>query len=217
MSRFFAVFAGVLALGTAQAAVLTNTFSLPTSDLTTATNFGTVAVPSVHEMGVTFTFTGSSSFATYGDTIGTAINGLEPQFVDTVLDGAPDGTLTLTFDAPTTFLSFNVLFIPLAGPSGGKVTIDGNTSSFSTLNGTSCSGFCSTGSFSWTPVASFQTAVITFDSSAAGATFFAIDNLSYSVPDTGSTSTPEPASVSLLAIGSLLVGAARMRRLTANR
>ncbi len=101
-------------------------------------------------MGVTFSFTGST-FATYGDAIGTAINGLEPQFVDTVLDGGPDGTLTLTFDAPTTFLSFNVLFIPLAGPSGGKVTIDGNTNTFSTENGTSCMSFCSTGSFSWTP------------------------------------------------------------------
>jgi hypothetical protein len=215
--------AGVIAVGTAQSATVTmiNTFGMnqapppggpgPNAP-SVMTSFG--GATTIHALGVTFAFASSTGTAAYGDAIGTAVNLLEPQFTDTVLDGAPDGTLTLTFDAPTTFLSFNILFAPLVGSSGGQVVINGVSTPFITANGTSCDGFCSVGIFSLVPASSFTQAVISFDASAASAQFFAIDNLSYDAPSGTSTSaTPEPASFTLIGLGTLLLaGAVRIRR-----
>jgi hypothetical protein len=225
MSRVLTVLmAGAIAVGTAQSATVTmiNTFGVDQAPPSggpgpnapsVMTVFG--GATTVHALGVTFAFAGS---AAYGDAIGTAVNLLEPQFTDTVLDGAPDGTLTLTFDAPTTFLSFNILFAPLMSSSGGQVLIGGVSTPFTTtINGTSCGGFCSIGTFSLTPASSFTQAVISFDASAASAQFFAIDNLSYDAPDrTSAAATPEPASFTLIGLGTLLLtGATRIRRASA--
>jgi hypothetical protein len=212
MSRFVTLLvAGTIAIGTAHSGVILNTFDAP------LTTFG--GATTVHALGVTFAYTGSGS-AIYGDSIGTNGLGLEPQFVDGVLDGAPTGTLTLTFDAPTTFLSFNIVFVPLQGSSGGQVLIGSTSTPFTTASGSSCGGFCSVGTFSVTPSSSFSTAVISF--SANGAQQFAIDNLSYSTPDaTGPGTVPEPASFTLIGLGTLLLAGSsrlyRRRRSTVSR
>lgn len=207
MSRFVTLLvAGTIAVGTARSGVILNTFDTPAT-----TTFG--GATTVHALGVTFAFTGSAGSAIYGDSIGTSSLGLEPQFVDVVLDGAPGGTLTLSFDAPTTFLSFNVVFVPLQGGSSGQVLIGSTSTPFTTTSGTSCGGFCSVGTFSVTPSSSFSTAVITFNANAAQ---FAIDNLSYDVP--AAAGVPEPASYTLIGLGTLLLaGTSRIRRLSSRR
>ncbi len=212
MNRFSVLFAVVtLTIGVAQASTIyVNTFDLgqtppaggngPTAP-TVSTAFSG-ASNTLDALGVTFDFTEgpSATAAIYGDTTGTVANGLSP-LSDPVLDGPADGTLTLNFDNPTDFVSFDIVFGIEPGDSGGLVTIGATPFSFTTTGGQGSGGFFSIGSFSSGTLSPFSQAVITFGVEP-GTTQFAIDNLSY---DSG-VSTPEPASLTLLGAGVLLLG-----------
>ena len=161
----------------------------------------------VHALGVTFGFTENgdpSSAAVYGDTILTDLNALLP-LSDPVLDGPADGVLTLVFDAPTTFLSFDIAFTVPTAP-GGQVTIGASSQLITTTGDVGDSQAFSIGSFSWTPSAAFTQATVTFDNAASSA-WFAIDNLSYT-PDPA----PEPASIVFVGAGLILAAAVRKPR-----
>ena len=213
-----ALIVGAVALvGTAQAGVIiTNTFDLgqappPGGSGPDAPTVATAA-NGVHALGVTFGFTEGgipTSAATYGGTVGTAPNELAP-LSDPVLDGPADGVLTLVFDTPTTFLSFDIAFGTSTGPigPGGQVTIGGNSQRISTTGNSGAGGMFSIGSFSWTPPSPFTQATIAFDNSASQ-TLFAIDNLSYDDPP---ASTPEPGCLIFVGAGLVMGLAVRKRR-----
>jgi hypothetical protein len=205
MNKFLALAALSIFAATSQAAVILNDFS--TGPL--GTTFG--GVTTVNALGVTFAF---STTATYGDAIDTADNVPGTNFNDLVLDGSDLGTLTLTFDAPTTFVAFDILFAPLnpgvnAGVGNGQVAIGATNCGFGTTGGQGAGGIFSIGSFDSTgcgAISPFTTATVTFsvDSSeelTPGHTMFAIDNLSYSTSD---SSAPEPSSVFLVAAAGLV-------------
>jgi hypothetical protein len=205
---------GAVALvGTAQASVITNTFDLgqapPPGGSGPTAPAAPTAANGVHALGVTFGFTeggNPSSAAMYGVSVMTGPNELAP-LSDPVLDGPADGVLTLVFDTPTTFLSFDIAFMTPTGP-GGQVTVGGNSQPISTTGNSGVLGLFSIGSFSWTPAAPFLNATITFDS-AASSTQFAIDNLSYDDPPAG---TPEPGCLILVGSGLVMGLAVRKRR-----
>jgi hypothetical protein len=211
MSKFPVVFAAVsLTIGIAQSSTLyINTFDLGQTAPAGGTGATAPAVQTsiggagtLDALGITFDFTEgpSATAAIYGDTIGTANNDLSP-LSDPVLEGPADGTLTLNFDEPTDFVSFDVLLIEVTGASsGGLVTIGATPLSFMTTGGQGFGGFFSIGSFTSGTLAPFTQAVISFDDPT---TDFAIDNLSYDAI----ASTPEPASCTLLGAGALLFGA----------
>lgn len=205
---------------TAQAGTIavTNTFDLGQTPPPggSGPNAPGVAMPvnGVHALGVTFGFTENglaSTNATYGATVNTAGVDLAP-LSDPVLLGDSDlnGVLTLTFDAPSTSLVFDIAFLDPNG-DGGTVTINGTANPFTTTAGSGMLGLFSIGSFSVTPSSSFTQATIAFNNGPSG-TQFAIDNLSYDEPSAAS-GTPEPATVGLLGGGMLAFGLmARKRR-----
>src|SRR5215471_8406795 len=173
MRRLLALFAaGWLAMGVAQAITIPmlNTFSPgqtppaggpgPAAPLA-ATPFGGATI--VHALGVVFSFNSPTATAIYGDSIGTTVNGIDPPFTDPLLDGPSDGTLTLSFDSATTFISFDILLALMPGDSGGTITLDGISNSFSTVGGQGTGGFFSVGHVNLTPASPFSQAVITFD------------------------------------------------------
>jgi hypothetical protein len=206
--------------GTAQAGtIVVNTFdgsqTPPPGGLGPNAPAGSTAANGVHALGVTFGFTENglaSANATYGDTsIDTTGLQLAPLSSPVLLgDSDTNGVLTLTFDAPSTFLSFDIAFTDSIGP-GGTVTINGTGKAFTTTANSGLAGLFSIGSFSWTPSSSFTQATIAFDNGPTS-TQFAIDNLSYDEPAAAS-GTPEPATVGLLGGGMLAFGLmARKRR-----
>jgi len=202
-------------VGTAKATIInvTNTFDLGQTPPPGATGpnapLSPTAANGVHALGVNFGFTegGNASIAAvYGDTILTDLNQLSP-LSDPVLDGPGDGVLTLIFDTPTTFLSFDIVFTVPTAP-GGQVTVGANSQPITTTGYVGASDAFSIGSFFWAPTSAFTEATITFDSVAAGGDF-AIDNLSYADPPVG---TPEPASMIFAGIGLILAAAVRKKR-----
>ena len=211
MSKFPVLFAVVtLTMGVAQSSTLyLNTFDLgqtaPAGGTgatapAVATSFG--GTDTLDALGITFDFTEgvSATPATYGEVIGTAANDLAP-LSDPVLSGPADGTLTLNFDEPTDFVSFDALIVEFSGASsGGLVTIGATSDSFTATGGEGSGGFFSIGSFTSGTLTPFTQAVITFDDPT---TDFAIDNLSYDAI----AATPEPQSLTLLGAGILLFGA----------
>lgn len=209
---------GTLALvGVAHAdtVIIANTFDLGQTPPAGATGPNAPLSPTnangLHVLGMTFGFKegGSASSASlYGDTVFTGLNQLAP-LSDHVLDGPGDGVLTLVFDMPTTFLSFDIAFTVPTGP-GGQVTIGANSQPVSTAPEVGASNAFSIGSFSWTPTSAFTEATITFDSAAA-AGGFAIDNLSYTAPQ-----VPEPASIIFSGGGLISILAAIRFRKTAH-
>jgi hypothetical protein len=204
-----------LTFGVAQASTLyLNTFDLGQTAPAGGTGAAAPLSPTTFSgadtldaLGITFDYSEgpSATGAIYGDTISTGANGLSP-LSDPVLDGPADGTLTLNFDEPTDFVSFDVLFGIEPGDSGGLVTIGATPFGFTTTGGQGSGGFFSIGSFSSGTLSPFSQAVITFDDPG---TQFAIDNLSYDAI----APAPEPASLMLLIAGTLLMGAlVRVRR-----
>ncbi len=206
----------VTLVGTAQAGVIiTNTFDLGQAPPPGGSGPDAPAAPTaangVHALGVTFGFTENgnpSNAATYGDSIGTGAYDLAP-LTDPVLDGPGDGVLTLSFDTPATFLSFDIAFGTSTGP-GGRVTIGGTSQPISTTGNSGTGGMFSIGSFLWTPASPFTQATIAFDNSASQ-TLFAIDNLSYDDPP---ASTPEPGCLIFVGAGLVMGLAVRKRRRT---
>jgi len=120
MRRFPLLFAAVtFSIGVSQSSTLyVNTFDLGQTAPAGGTGATAPAVATSFDgadtldaLGITFDFTEGPgpAPAVYGDTLGTAANGLSP-LSDPVLDGPADGTLTLNFDKPTDFVSFDILF-----------------------------------------------------------------------------------------------------------
>ena len=225
MSRFPLLFTAVtLTLGVGQASTLyVNTFNLSQAAPVGGTGTAAPAVATfiagadtLDALGITFDFTEgpSGTGASYGENIGTAANGFSP-LSDPVLSGPADGTLTLNFDHPTDFLSFDIVFAIEPGNSGGLITIGTSPFNYTTTGGQGTGGFFSVGSFSSGTLTPFSQAVITFDDPTAT---FGIDNLAYDAI----TSTPEPASLGLLgatlALGALVsVSVRRFPRRASNR
>ena len=202
--------------GTAQAGtIVVNTFDSgqapPPGALGPNAPLGPTIANGVHALGITFGFTENglaSTNATYGDTdIDTTGLQLDP-LSSPLLLGNSDGVLTLTFDAPTTFLLFDIAFTDASG-LGGTVTINGTGTSFTTSPNSGLGFLFSIGNFDSPPSSSFTQATIAFDNTWPGGTQFAIDNLTYDEP----SGTPEPATVGLLGGGMLALGLiARKRR-----
>ena len=228
MRRFFMFIVGAaLAVSLAEAANITITNSFDPGQSPPAGGPGPVGPgltlfsggTTVSALGVTLSYTGSSDGpAMYGGTVGTATYQLAP-LTDPVLEGASDGTLTLSFSSPTTFLSFDIVYGVLAGDSSVMVTVDGTPHTFAvpggfgTDAGLNMGPAFSFGQVSFTPASPFSSAAITFAPDTTGVQF-AIDNLSYDTPDP--VGAPEPVSVIFLGSGTLLLAALRYRRFSAH-
>ena len=163
---------------------------------------------SVSALGVTFTFGGSTGDAIYGANANTSSFQLAP-LADPVLQGFTDGTLTLSFGAPTTFLSFDMVYGILVGDSTVTVTTDGTPNQFSVIGGFGNPPMFSYAHVSITPAVPFSSAVFTFAPNDP-TVVFGIDNLSYDTDPPADL--PEPASLISLGCGLLALGAARRRR-----
>ncbi len=210
----FALLLGVVALGLgAQANTITNTFDFgqtpPPGGMGPNAPAATTPVNGLHALGVTFGFTEAgdpSAAALYGDTIGADPDELAP-LTDPVLDGPGDGVLTLTFDWPTTSLSFDIAF-PADISTAGAVVIGGNSFPITTTDNSGLFGLFSIGSFQLTTSSSFTQTAISFNGSAFESEF-AIDNLSYSY---SVITAPEPESMICLGTGAVLAILHRRRR-----
>jgi hypothetical protein len=195
--------------GTAQAGtIVVNTFDSgqtpPPGGFGLNAPVGPTVANGVDALGVTFGFSENglaSTNAIYGDTdIDTTGFQLAP-LSSPLLLGPADGVLTLTFDAPATFLLFDIVFKDASG-LGGTVTINGTGTSFTTTGNFGFDSLFSYGNFMLTPSSSFTQATIAFDNNWPSGTQFAIDNLTYDEP----SGTPEPATVGLLGGGMLAFG-----------
>jgi hypothetical protein len=216
MSRIVAIFATVVFLvGTAQASVLIDmTFdpnqAPPPGGPGPNAPGGVTDVNGLSTLGVIFGFSSPTpgNIAMYGASTGGA---LPAPFSDPVLMGAADGTLTLTFLFPTTFLSFDIAY-DVPTNAGGTVTVGGGApDTISTFGPAGLAGLFSVGSYLSSAGSPFSSVTITFEPTAHS---FAIDNLRFDAPTAGN---PEPTSWVLLGTGVLLLGASRFRRPTARK
>jgi hypothetical protein len=206
-----AVVLGAVALAApVQANIIINTFDFgqapPTGGPGPDAPGLTTPANGLHALGVTFSFSEGgdpSSAALYGDSIGADADQLAP-LTDPLLDGPGDGVLSLIFDSPTTFLSFDIAFSTDTG-TGGTVTIAGNAFPITTTGNSGLFGLFSMGSFELNSSSSFTQAAISFDDAGSQ---FAIDNLSY---DYSPANAPEPESMILIGSG-LLVLATLMKQ-----
>jgi hypothetical protein len=186
--------------------------------------------PPLHVFGITFSFTeditippGQGKGADYG----APFTGATTNLGKTVLLGNDPGVLTLTFDTPTTLLSFeeasavtttNVFEVRLFNKNGfslGTTNVVTNPAPCSPPTPT-CSNL-SQGSFSYNnsggPIAK---AVLDFSSLVPGITpaAFAIDDLTYVLPTV--PTVPEPSPSWLLLCGVAFVSLQKARRLLRN-
>jgi hypothetical protein len=162
--------------------------------------------------GVAFQFTvggNSSSDAEFPSTPGIA--GFVSLLTEPVLQGDSGGVLTMTFNAPTSFLQFDVAILDV-NPATVVVHLTGNPAPTASIDlpifvqaGCPPSGCAlSEGRFTYDnsvngpPGALIQTATISFPTG----TRFAFDNLTFNVAD---TAVPEPGTILLLGGGLIFV------------
>jgi hypothetical protein len=174
--------------------------------------------PVLHAFGIRFDFTEDTTIPPgtgQGADYGAPFSGVTKKLGSHVLLGNDPGVLTLTFDTPTTQLSFdaasavttsNVFEVRLFNASGfslGTSDIVTNPAPCSPPSST-CPNF-SEGSFSYSGAA-VKTAALDFSSVVPGITptAFAVSNLSYLVPSC--PTIPEPSQFWLLLCGLGLVG-----------
>jgi hypothetical protein len=217
--RYFTLLTAFACLsGTGQATstvTITNTFALGQMPLTGAPGPAAPLTPGsadgVHALGVSFSFAeggNPSSSAIYGTSVGSDTL-LGSPFSDPVLSGPGDGALTLNFDLPSTFLSFDIAFT-FSEDSGGIVALGQSLSPFTTTGGAGLAGAFSVGHFFFAPVNPFTQAVIVFDGNVSQQ-LFAIDNLSYDAP-TSDMAVPEPVQWPILSAGFFVIAALRGRK-----
>jgi len=202
--RVLAVTAILLAMGAVvQAGIITNDFTSGEKPAgwsgppapTFSDGVG-LSGTSFYALGVTFTFSDTS-----GEIYGAPVN---VGAIGNALQGPGDTTITLTFDRPSNFLSFDMAFGIDVTPTVSVELDAGTPLTFITAG----DGFAS-GTFSSGTVAPFSTAVISFD---GGPALYALGNLTYDPPRP--PGVPEPASITLFGLGLAAVGAARVRRTT---
>jgi hypothetical protein len=174
-----------------------------------------IDVNGVHLQGVLFNFI--PGLASYNQMVGTAGNAVLS--IDPVLSGSTSGTLTMTFDQPTTLLQFDVLLQSLdgidsssGGPNGGPAytVLLSNGLSFNGATAPQLIGGYTEGEFLYTgaPVTSASISFfngIDADGMSVGA--FGIDNLTFGAP--------EPASLFGLGGGLIALGLLKRRQLAA--
>ena len=182
----------------------------------------------LHAFGTDFSFvrdSQSSSNFVGGATFGAPFGGITKNLMSPVLLGSVPGVLTLTFDAPTSQLSFDaalgvttqdVFQVRLFNAAGFSLGTSNNLTHPAACppSPAVCSN-ASEGSYSYSG-ASIKTAALDFSSQVPGATPapFALDNLTYAI---GSVSTvPEPGDAFLL-LGGLGLLTAVLRRRTGSR
>ena len=177
----------------------------------------------VHIQGVTFGF--APGQAIYNQTIGTAGNAV--LLVDPVLSGPTSGVLSLTFDAPTPLLQFDVLLQSISTIDDSNTGFNGGPAYTVTLsNGLSfdegttpqISGGYSEGIFSYSG-SSITSATVSFfngfDASGLPVNAFGLDNLTFT--GLSSTSAPEPASILSLSAGLLALYGLKRRACASGR
>lgn len=130
-----------------------------------------------HLLGVLFQFSGGS--AQYNGVVGSAGN--TALVSDPVLMGPTSGTLSLTFDRPTTILAFDIAMESIDALSDAyTVSLPGNAP----LSGdTAPIMFFSEGHFSYEGSA-VSSAIITFSNAAPE---FGLDNLTFGNPEPGTS------------------------------
>jgi hypothetical protein len=170
----------------------------------------------IHTQGVTFGFNTGQAF--YNQTIGTAGNTVLS--VDPVLSGPTSGVLSLTFDAATPLLQFDVLLQSIStiddsdeGFNGGPAytVLLSNGLSFDQGTEPQISGGYSEGVFSYSgaPITSAAISFFNgFDASGLPVNEFGLDNLTFAAGSSTLTGSgaPEPASFFTLSAGLLALG-----------
>lgn len=187
----------------------------------------TAIPPDLHAFGVTFSFAEDVTIPPgtgLGADYGAPFSGVTTNLQSPVLLGNDPGVLTLTFDDPTTQLSFdaasavttsNVFEVRLFDVNGFSL----GTSDIIT-NPVPCSPpsvTCpnlSQADYSYPGTGAIRTAVLDFSSLVSGATPapFAIDNLTYLVPSVTPPGVPEPAEIGLLLAGGVLLAGRKAYR-----
>jgi len=180
----------------------------------------TAIPPPLHNAGISFDFTSTAgASASYG----APFTGSGTKLGSTVLLGNGPGVLVLTFDTPTTLLSFdeasavtttNVFEIRLFNGSGFSLgTTDVVTNPVPCSPPSPTCANLSQGSFSYSGAA-VKVADLDFSSSVPGITpsAFAIDNLTYMVSSVPTVPEPNPSWLLLCGLG--LFGLSKGYRLT---
>ena len=176
-----------------------------------------IDVNGLQVQGVHFGFSPDQAF--FNQIIGT--DGYAVLSVDPVLTGPTTGALTITFDAPTTLLRFDILMQSIftiddsdQGPNGGPAYTVLLSNGMRLSGGTTPqeNGVYSEGEFVYSGEA-IDTAVISFfngaDLSGSPVLAFGLDNLTYDTPE---SSAPDLSTFLSFGVGLLAIGAMKWWR-----